>query len=366
MERHLKGVNVVEGLEVFYKTFKASNSSNNLYKYLFDFHKVICYFPYMGKDIRNIHDEYFKFIFQNPEHVKTFIEEFVPEISKYADLSTLKINPTEKFNVKKKKKYFLDFSASCKINNIDTCLYFLFEHKSVPDKYVLIQILNYISSVWEDDIRKNNTLTPIIPIVFYMGTDSWNIPTDTKNYFSDFPDEVKDNLLRMRYILFNINDFNSDQIKERFKRDRLFMLALDLMKNVRKGVSKDVLKGLVKELDESMSELGIESVAIFVEMSIIYMQEVVGIGDDELEELLQGGTMSNIFERKYKQGIQQGMLKAKLEELAFALDLKFGASGAKLYSLIQNKIHSLEDIEKVKMYIKKCSDISEFRSKLEI
>lgn len=324
----------------------------------------------MSKDIKNIYDEYFKFIFQNPEHVKTFIEEFVPEISKYADLSTLKINPTEKFNVKKRKKYFLDFSVSCKINDIDTFIYFLFEHKSVPDKYVLIQILNYISSVWEDEIRKNNPLNPIIPIVFYMGTDSWNIPTDTKEYFFNFPDEIKDYLLRMRYILFNIDDFNSDQLKERFKRDRLFMLALDLMKNVRKGVSKDVVRGLLKEFEQTMSELGVESVAIFVEMSIIYMQEVVGIRDEELEELLQGGTMSNIFEKKYNQGIQQGMqqgmLKAKLEELAFALDLKFGTSGAKLYSLIQNKIHSLEDIEKVKMHIKSCSNISEFRSKLNI
>lgn len=63
------------------------------------------------------------------------------------------------------------------------------------------------------------------------------------------------------------------------------------------------MQSKLKESEQTMSELGVEPVAIFFEMSIIYIQEVVGMRDEELEELLQGGTMSNIFERKYNQGI---------------------------------------------------------------
>ncbi|NPA40139.1 MAG: Rpn family recombination-promoting nuclease/putative transposase [Thermodesulfobacteria bacterium] len=48
-------------------------------------------------------------------------------------------------------------------------IYFLFEHKSSPDKFIFVQILSYISALWEECLKRGENLIPVIPIVFYHG-----------------------------------------------------------------------------------------------------------------------------------------------------------------------------------------------------
>ena len=51
-------------------------------------------------------------------------------------------------------------------------VYFLFEHKSYQDRFIVLQLLRYMLEIWElhrKQHRKTRTLPPIIPIVVYHG-----------------------------------------------------------------------------------------------------------------------------------------------------------------------------------------------------
>ena len=55
-------------------------------------------------------------------------------------------------------------------------LYLLYDHKSVPDKWVSIQLLRYIMLIYRKELEKKQppTILPeVFPVVFYHGTEEW-------------------------------------------------------------------------------------------------------------------------------------------------------------------------------------------------
>ena len=55
-------------------------------------------------------------------------------------------------------------------------LVLLFEHKSSPDKNVLIQLGLYMFSHWYKCINESKALKVIIPIIYYQGSKKWEQP----------------------------------------------------------------------------------------------------------------------------------------------------------------------------------------------
>ncbi|MDY0363006.1 MAG: Rpn family recombination-promoting nuclease/putative transposase [Desulforegulaceae bacterium] len=54
-------------------------------------------------------------------------------------------------------------------------IYLLFEHKSYYDKWIHLQLLEYLIKIWCQDIKNNNpdNLLVIIPMVLYHGRYKW-------------------------------------------------------------------------------------------------------------------------------------------------------------------------------------------------
>ena len=137
------------------------------------------------------HDWFFKTIFSKEENTERFLKGFLPNLYNIIKPNSLKLLPTEKQS-DKREKFFLDLSFECKLNtkaqNNNAILYFVFEHKSFPDKRTPSQIAYYKASIMEEDEKKSRPYTPVIPIVFYHGSKDWNIPKsipDLKHYPSN-------------------------------------------------------------------------------------------------------------------------------------------------------------------------------------
>ena len=95
------------------------------------------------------HDRLFKRVMSDEANVRQFIKEFLPkDISSQIDLKEMKLIPTEK--IKGYNKYYMDIAVECKISNTKGQLYFVFEHKSYPDPGVLLQILSYMTILWDE------------------------------------------------------------------------------------------------------------------------------------------------------------------------------------------------------------------------
>jgi len=98
-------------------------------------------------NINRPHDTFFKQLMSDPAVLRDFLKMVLPkEVLTHLDLGSLKVIDTEKTN-RKYKKYYLDLSAQCKLEDQAGELYLIFEHKSYPDKLTLVQILNYVSSL---------------------------------------------------------------------------------------------------------------------------------------------------------------------------------------------------------------------------
>ncbi|MCL0081362.1 Rpn family recombination-promoting nuclease/putative transposase, partial [Peptococcaceae bacterium] len=104
--------------------------------------------------IKNPHDSFFKYSLQDLDIARNFIAGYLPsEIVKLLDLSSIKSNK-DSFVDSKLKSHFTDMLFSVSLNNQEIYLYFLFEHKSSPEKDVPIQLLRYMTRIWEM-IRQN-------------------------------------------------------------------------------------------------------------------------------------------------------------------------------------------------------------------
>jgi predicted transposase/invertase (TIGR01784 family) len=99
------------------------------------------------------HDWFFKQMFSNPKSLQTVLDLFIPTLATKLDLSSITLLNTEKFT-KKSQKFMLDLLFSCKINNEDAFVRFVFEHKSYVDKTLPIQLLYYNAAIWEETIKQ--------------------------------------------------------------------------------------------------------------------------------------------------------------------------------------------------------------------
>ena len=187
------------------------------------------------------HDRLFKRVMSDEANVRQFIKEFLPkELSSQIDLNDMKLIPTEK--VKGYNKYYMDIAVECKIAGTKGQLYFVFEHKSYPDPGVLLQILSYMTILWDEEIKKNKTLTSVIPVVIYHGTASWNVTTHFQGQFHSLDEIVKPYTPEFNYILVDLTQLANEEIEEKAKATPFLMASLLLMKLVALRDIEDITK----------------------------------------------------------------------------------------------------------------------------
>jgi hypothetical protein len=60
----------------------------------------------------------------------------------------------------------------------------------------------------------------------------------------------------------------------------------------------------------------------------------------------------------------EGKLEGEKDALAFVFELKYGEEGVSFFNLIKDRIISLDDVENIKVLIKKCDNIEELKKEL--
>jgi predicted transposase/invertase (TIGR01784 family) len=129
--------------------------------------------------IQNPHDKFFKETFSSPLVVRDFIKNYLPApILKMVDLDELEIQNGSHVD-EELSEVFSDVLFKTKINERDGYLYFLFEHKSYPDRMVALQLLTYMVRIWNQKVNKENEthIPVIIPLVICHGRTGWKIGT---------------------------------------------------------------------------------------------------------------------------------------------------------------------------------------------
>jgi predicted transposase/invertase (TIGR01784 family) len=274
-------------------------------------------------EIDRIHDKFFKNTFSNPDNVRTFLNAALPEsIRKAIDFSNIEIDFTD-YVSQRFKEHFSDMVARTTMTSaeegkeINIDIYILFEHKSYRDAAIFIQLLLSMYLMWEKDMAENKPLRVIIPLVFYHGRKSWNIPRSFAEQFN-VSDEIKEFLLDYRYVLFDTRPWDFRKAKNKELGENVFLLsALALMKSI----ADDNLDSIV-EVFKFWHEKGFtnkEKILFF----LTYISETKDIEPKEVKEMLEkvrieGGDIMPTLAQRFRdegrhEGIKEGIKEEKLE-----------------------------------------------------
>ncbi|CCU80958.1 hypothetical protein HSACCH_02460 [Halanaerobium saccharolyticum subsp. saccharolyticum DSM 6643] len=159
------------------------------------------------------HDKFFKEMFSKKEVAESFIKNYFPqdllELFNTDDLEITK----DSFVDEDLKEFFSDVVYRVKLNDHDAFIYCLFEHKSYPDKKVSLQLLKYMTKIWNLYLKQKNSgkLPVILPLLIHHGgkrynidkrfSSRFNIQANTKKFIPDF-----------EYLLFDFSKYSDLEI----------------------------------------------------------------------------------------------------------------------------------------------------------
>jgi hypothetical protein len=151
------------------------------------------------------HDKFFKSTFERREVVQEYLRAFLPDIIlENIDNDGMELDPTSYVN-EALGAHYSDLVWNVPYGNKKIKIALLFEHKTAPDVYIQLQLLQYMLEVWNKNIAKQASekpkkkpknrlkdthLIPIIPIVIYqnknnLGLCIWAYPNKTENDFRE-------------------------------------------------------------------------------------------------------------------------------------------------------------------------------------
>jgi len=279
------------------------------------------------------HDSLFKRVMSDEANVRQFIKEFLPkDISSQINLKEIKLIPTEK--VKGYNKYYMDIAVECHISNTKGQLYFVFEHKSYPDPGVLLQILSYMTILWDEQRKKNVPLTPVIPVVIYHGSSSWNVTTHFQGQFQNIGESIKPYIPEFNYVLVDLTQIPNDEIEQKAEDTPFLMASLLLMKLVALHDIEGITRiAVIINLSEEERIILILYLFYTLDVDQDTMQRIVKeLGGEELmpslaEKLIKQGEERGKIEGE-KRGEIKGTIKGKQDLLLRLLRRKFGLSSS--------------------------------------
>lgn len=125
------------------------------------------------------HDALFKAAFSNPAATAALVKAVLPRnVVDELDLDTLRV-VSGNFVRRRLRERFADVLFSVRASGVPVLLHFLFEHKSRPDRYTVLDLLDNVAALWTTWRRtqKDLPMLPrVIPIVIHHGNERWNQP----------------------------------------------------------------------------------------------------------------------------------------------------------------------------------------------
>jgi predicted transposase/invertase (TIGR01784 family) len=322
-------------------------------------------------NIDNIHDNFFRKVFSEAANVETFLKAQLPkELYQQLDLTELALDPTSYIS-EAYKESLSDIVAKCrtKAEGTPVDVYILFEHKSYPDKKVLLQLLRYKHLMWEQDSDEKKPLRVIIPFVFYHGKDRWQIPTQ---FAQQFPvaEAVKRFLLNFEYVLFDTNDWDWEAESSRPLKENVFLLSAMLL--IKASFQQNL--EIIRQVFQLWRQMGFVHEQERINFLMIYIAETQDIPAQELTKMLKESkitgeeTMPTLAQRwrdegkeqGMLQGIQQGMRLGNQRMLLKQIAARFGAVPEEVRQKIQ-EIDNNDDLDQIAVALFKVQSVDELK-----
>lgn len=175
----------------------------------------------------------------------------------------------------------------------------LIEHKSDVDYNTIMQVFRYITFIWEDYEKEQEKMhagisktkgfryPPVLPIVFYDGTDRWTAATSLHERIL-FSNVLGKYIPDYQCVLIQLRDYSNAELME--KKDELsILMMIDRLKNAADyaKLKDEADEFFLKEVTEDSPEYLLKLMAQVIEVFLVKMnvpREEVELFTDQIKE----------------------------------------------------------------------------------
>ena len=241
-------------------------------------------------DLRgSYHDHFGGWVIRDLDVIKDLLRHYIEK--QIADIiDPDRLQPFETTLITKRlKKIILDqaFVSQFRDDVANTELFVAAEHKSSPNKFVVlqlgVQVFISLYSMWTKAGRtgaKSFKLPVPIMIVLYHGKEDWN--TDDLHFqsiFDHIPEEIRENVPQFRVIAINLSRFEYGKLPGSPETQAL----IEAMKRAMDGTLAKNLKKIIRSLERLPMDQRIRDIAQSI---IIYAAWSSGASKELIEEAI--------------------------------------------------------------------------------
>jgi predicted transposase/invertase (TIGR01784 family) len=309
----------------------------------------------------------FRQVYSNKENARSLLADKLPDkVLKLMDLDTLEISK-DSFIEKELADYYSDMLY--RVNLTDGSqgfIYVLFEHKSYYDRFVHLQLLEYMVKIWRLHIKQHEEkpvrLPIVIPLLVCHGRKEWPENTERLSSLLSGPvDDLSGYIPDFGFELYDLHRYSDDQIKGTIM-SRVILLLF-------KYIFTPQLHHKLPEIFSLLRTLrGKETGQQYIEVVFRYLTSA--LEDDEvsvkqMKEIAEkvisketGEYIMTLAEKLRNEGEVKGEIKGFKEGIELGITLKFPGDIDTVMAEV-NKIDDLGTLKEIKETIKTAQDISE-------
>ncbi len=265
--------------------------------------------------VHHPHDHFFRESFRKLRIIRGFLREYLPPtLLNQIDLDTLILEDGSYIDEELRMHQTDILYRVQMIDGKSLWLYLLFDHKSAPDRWVILQLLRYMVKIWEDSKprRKTEFLKPILPLVVYHGEQKWKLATDMHTLFDELPELLQPYTPQFNYQLHDFSYRSDVEIKGELWT-RVCLLTLRTIFDPR-------LHNLLPHLIDLIFRLSEQETGLDYIYTILYYLSVATdrVDKETMKQLLleQGEQGARQMATLAQQWIEEGIEKRAREERA--------------------------------------------------
>ena len=264
--------------------------------------------------------------------VKAFLTGFIdPEYIQYFDLESLeKQNGSYVADDLRDREDDLVWRLKCKDEWV--YIYLLLEFQSTVDRWMSVRVATYCGLLYQDiiqtqNLRQNDCLPAILPVVIYNGRYRWQAPTELASLMEPIPEVFKPLQLNVSYVLIDEGRYTDEELAD---NENIAAILFRLENSQTAEIFDHGLTCLVEWCKRP--ERASLKRAFTIWMKRVLLKKLPNQEVPDFSELEEGQTMlsermddwqENWKKEGVREGIQQGIVDNARELVLEALEVKF-------------------------------------------
>ncbi len=217
-------------------------------------------------------------------------------------------------------------------------VYILLEFQSTVDHWMAVRIMTYVGLLYQDliqsqNLRYENKLPPVLPIVLYNGDPEWTAATNIKQLIQEIPGGLARYRPSLQYLLLAEQAFGDEDLADlknlvaalfRLENSRTPQQLLDVVVYLLEWLAEPEQNSLRRAFTVWFSRVLFPArMSSTAQPTIEELDEVKNMLAERVKEWNQESLERGI-QKGIQKGMQKGMQKGALQLLTRLIETKFG------------------------------------------